>query len=456
MHKFTTNTSRLVRETVLGAILAIVLAAVHYAAYLLRFEGNPDAFHLETLRRTLLPFVLLKTGACVWFSVHRGWRRFATFHDLVAITEATTVGTLLIVLADHFWLVDRAVSRGVVIIDWGATLIAVCGLRSGSRSIHERYRHILTRRAKLRRALIVGADAAGEAILRAIKIGGRGPFDVVGFVDHDGRALGETVGGVSVVGRLDQLADLVRRHAASDVLLTSGILPGIRVRQVIDDCCELATRVSMLPSYEQLLSGEVAVKARDVSIDDLLRRDPVKLDDDQIHQWIEGRTLMVTGSAGSIGGEICRQLLQFRPERLVLVDRWENGQFAVEKQLRELAPNLRLEVRIADIADEARMKRLFAEYRPDVLFHAAAYKHVPMMEHNPGEAVKNNVLATKRLADMADEFGLQAFVLISTDKAVNPTSVMGACKRSRGALHSVTGGRIRVSVCHRPFRKRVG
>lgn len=429
MQRFTPQTIRFVRETVLATAIATVLAAIHYAAYLLRFEGQPDAFHLETLRRTLLPFVFLKTGACVWFSVHRGWRRFATFHDLVAIAEATSVGTLLNVLADHFWLVDRSVPRGVVIIDWGATLIVVCGLRSISRSIHERYRHMFTRHTKLRRALIVGTDTAGEAILRATKIGGCGLFDVVGFVDHDGRSVGETVGGVPVVGQFDQLSELVRRHAADDVLLTSGDLSGAQVRKVIDDCCASSTRVSMLPSYEQLLSGQVAVKARDVSIDDLLRREPVKLDDAQIHHWLKGRTLMVTGSAGSIGSEICRQLLQFGPARLVLVDRWENGQFAIEKQLRELAPHLPIEVRIADIADADRMMQLFAEQRPDILFHAAAYKHVPMMEHNPGEAVKNNVLATKRLADMADEFGLQAFVLISTDKAVNPTSVMGACKR---------------------------
>ena len=251
----------------------------------------------------------------------------------------------------------------------------------------------------------------------------------MGFVGLDDKHVGERLGGVPVVGRIDALAELVRQNAVEDVLITAGDLPGTRIRAIIEECSRQEVQVRMLPSYDQLLQGEFRVAARDVSIDDLLRREPVTLDTDQIHQWLQGRTLLVTGSAGSIGSEISRQLLQFKPARLVLVDRWENGQFQLERQLRELAPNLPIHVCIADIADRSRMERLFAEWSPDILFHAAAYKHVPLMEQNPGEAVKNNILATRNLADLADEFGLHAFVLVSTDKAVNPTSVMGTCKR---------------------------
>jgi FlaA1/EpsC-like NDP-sugar epimerase len=184
-----------------------------------------------------------------------------------------------------------------------------------------------------------------------------------------------------------------------------------------------------LPSYEQLLRQRVDLRPRTVSIEDLLRRDPVKLDMRGLHRWIAGRVLLVTGSAGSIGAEICRQLVQFEPGALVLVDRSENGQFYLDRELHESAPEVQRHVCVADVGDRRRMEQLLRQHRPEIVFHAAAYKHVPLMEANPGEAVKNIVCATRCLADLAEESGVSSFVMISTDKAVNPTSVMGACKR---------------------------
>ncbi|MCE9606337.1 MAG: polysaccharide biosynthesis protein [Planctomycetia bacterium] len=410
--------------------LALVLAAIHYGVYFLRFEGEPPAPFLVGLQESLLLVVALKTTALVWFGLHRGWGRFVTFHDLIALAEATTLGSLLIVLADHLWLTDRAIPRGIIILDWGTSVIVLCGLRSVGRSMRDRYRLLFARGSVAKRVLIVGANHTGENLLRSIHFNGRIAFQVVGFIDHDDHRVGELLAGVPIVGAIERACQLARSYSAEEILITAGEVSGQTVRRVVDDCRLQGIRVKMLPSYEQLINGQVAVKVRDVAIDDLLHRDPVSLDTAQIHQWLEGRTLMVTGSAGSIGSEVCRQLLQFAPAKIVLVDRSENGQFHVERQIRELAPHVPVEVRIADIADTVRMEQLFHELRPEILFHAAAYKHVPLMEQNPGEGVKNNVVATRRLADLADEFGLQAFVLISTDKAVNPTSVMGACKRT--------------------------
>lgn len=421
---------RLARDVLNVAVLGAVFAAIHVGAYYIRFDGAPESAHAATMHKTLAAFVALKIVTFVWFRLHRGWTRFVTFHDHILLAQATTAAGILIVLADRFWPLEQHVSRGVLIFDWGATLIVVCGARSLARSLHLAYRKLTAgNEARRRRALIVGVNDSGESLLRAVRLSPRAPFQVVGFVDIDGRHAGERLGGVPIVGTVDAIADLVRLHSVEHVLITAGDLPGARLRTVIQECVRQDVQVGMLPSYEQLLQGDFRVAARDVSIDDLLRREPVKLDADQIHQWLQGRTLLVTGSAGSIGSEISRQLLQFKPARLVLVDRWENGQFQLERQLRELAPNLPIHVCIADIADRPRMERLFAEWSPEVLFHAAAYKHVPLMEQNPGEAVKNNILATRDLADLADEFGLHAFVLVSTDKAVNPTSVMGTCKR---------------------------
>ncbi len=422
--------TRIARKLATITVLAAVLAAVHFGVYQLRFDGHIEPVHLDNLLHTIGFFLVLKAVAFVWFRLHLGWTRLVSFHDLVAIGEATTVGSLLIVLVDYLLLTDRSIARSIVVLDWGATLVVICGLRGLSRLVHERYRRLFRRPNSTRRALIVGTDRAAEAIIRAVKANGNSPHDIVGLIDHNKRYDGGLINGVPILGTLDRIHEIARRHDVEEILITSGDVPGVRLREIVADCRANKLRVSMLPSYEQLLSGQVAVKTRDVAIDDLLRRNQVKLDTDQIHQWLEGRVLMVTGSAGSIGSEVCRQLLQFKPSRIVLVDRSENGQFIVERQLRALAPQMSIDVRIADIADTGRIRQLFDELQPEVLFHAAAFKHVPLMEQNPSEGVKNNILATRNLADIAHEFGLQAFVLISTDKAVNPTSVMGACKRA--------------------------
>jgi FlaA1/EpsC-like NDP-sugar epimerase len=232
-----------------------------------------------------------------------------------------------------------------------------------------------------------------------------------------------------VLGTLQQTCELAQQHRVTEVLIAAEELTGKQVRELIEDSQRHNISVKVLPSYQQLLHGKVDLRPRTVSIEDLLRREPVSLDIHGLHHWIDNRVLLVTGSAGSIGSEICRQLLQFRPRRLVLVDRSENGQFFLERELKSMAPVCELTVSLADVGDTARMENLIATYRPDIVFHAAAYKHVPLMEHNPGEALKNIVLTSKDLADLAHRYEVTSFVMISTDKAVNPTSVMGACKR---------------------------
>jgi FlaA1/EpsC-like NDP-sugar epimerase len=198
---------------------------------------------------------------------------------------------------------------------------------------------------------------------------------------------------------------------------------------LVDEGNDAGVSFRVVPSYERLLHGSLDIRPRPVSIEDLLGRDSVELNIEQMHRWIDGNVLLITGSAGSIGSEICRQLLRFSPRRIVLVDIWENGQFHLERELRELAPDVEIEVCIGNAADMARMSGILRTHKPSIVFHAAAYKHVPLMEANPGEAIKNIALATRSLADLSERVGVDSFVMISTDKAVNPTSVMGACKR---------------------------
>jgi FlaA1/EpsC-like NDP-sugar epimerase len=276
---------------------------------------------------------------------------------------------------------------------------------------------------------IVGANDSGEALLRAIRRNPKLPYWVAGFIAEHETALQTQISGVPVLGVLEQTCPLAKQYEVAEVLIAAGELSGQQVRRLVDEGRQSGVSVKVLPSYEQLLRGNLHLRPREVSIEDLLGRDPIQLHLAELHRWIDDRVLLVTGSAGSIGSELCRQLLAFSPQRLVLVDRSENGQFFLERELRELAPEAEIEVCMGDVTDERRMENLFEQYRPEIVFHAAAYKHVPLMESNPGEGIKNIALATRTLADLADRSGVSSFVMISTDKAVNPTSVMGACKR---------------------------
>ncbi|MGC3972583.1 MAG: polysaccharide biosynthesis protein [Pirellulales bacterium] len=368
MDAYVRNPMLVARRAAILTGLALLFAGVYYTAYLLRFDGFPPAPFDAVLQTSIGLFVALKIAAFIWLGLHRGWGRFATFHDFVTIVEAATLGTFLLVIADRFWLAEAAVPRSVIILDWGGTLIVVCGLRSVGRSFRERYVRLFHRDDRSTPTLIVGAGHAGEALLRSIKSRSRLSYDVRGFVDGNLHRIGETIAGVPILGTLEQTCDIAVRLGVQEVLITAGGFPGTLVRSIVGSCGEKGIRVSMLPSYEQLLTGRLAVRPRDVAIEDLLRREPVTLDTAGIEQWLGGRTLMVTGSAGSIGSEVCRQLLQFAPKRIVLVDRSETGQFHVERQLRRLMPQAQIDVRIADITDARRMRRLFAEFQPEILF----------------------------------------------------------------------------------------
>ncbi len=442
----TSTQKRELRQLVASAAMSFPLfAATYYAAYLLRFAGELGPRAVEIFLTTLVWLLLVKWLAFVWFRLHQGWTRFVGFHDLLALAQATTCGALGVTLVDAMCLPSVTIPRSVILIDWGATLLIVGALRAMPRVLRNDAWLFASTRGPI--SLIVGADDSGETLLRAIRYNPALSYRVVGFIDDRSQAQGCRIGGVPILGKCDDLPQLAQRYAVEEVLIISGVLPGKKVRRLIENAAEHRFRVKVLPSYGQLLAGRVAVRPREVAIEDLLCRDSVELDLNSIREWLTGRVVMVTGSAGSIGSEICRQLLKLRPARLVLVDRAETGQFFLERELVQIATdcglsafnpqseirnpksNTIIDIRLADLTDHPRLESLFAETRPEIIFHAAAYKHVPLMESHCGEAVKNIVMATRNLADLAEEHHAQAMVMISTDKAVNPTSVMGSCKR---------------------------
>jgi len=421
---------RIGRVLPLLGLVAIVpiLMAIYYLGYWLRFEGQIGPAEWERFAGTVAWVVTVKTVFFWRFRVCRGWSRLVTFYDLVTLIQASTAGLLGIILVDRLFLNGPAIPRSVYLLDWGGPLVVLGGVRSAMRGFRE-WNGFWFLASGQTPVFIVGAGEAGGLVLRAVLRHAGLNYRVIGFIDDDPHRLGMRVDGVPVIGTLAQIPELARRYLVQQILVLQEELSGRQLRWLVEQSRQLDVEVKVLPSYCQLIEGRMTMRPRSVSIRDLLHREPVHLEMENLRKWIDHRVLLVTGSAGSIGSEICRQLLQFSPRRLVLVDRSENGQFFLGREIRELARGIDVDVCIADVLDKVRMQGIFEQHQPDIVFHAAAYKHVPLMEEHPGEAVKNIVVATRRLADVAQECGVEAFVMISTDKAVNPTSVMGTCKR---------------------------
>jgi FlaA1/EpsC-like NDP-sugar epimerase len=281
-----------------------------------------------------------------------------------------------------------------------------------------------------RNVLIVGAGEAGQMTARSLFRTPRGQLVPVGFLDDDDSKHGQQIEGLSVLGALQDLPKVLQQLQVDELIIAMPSAPGEVIRRMIDLARQVGLRYRTLPSLHEILSGQVnALGIREVKLEDLLRRDPVKLDTDKIVHSLSGRTVLITGAGGSIGSEIARQVAQVNPKLLILMGRGENSIYAVEQELRRSHPNVSLAPIIADVKHYPKLKWLFQTYRPQVVFHAAAHKHVPLMEANPDEAILNNVRGTQHVAELSLEYGVATLVNISTDKAVNPTSVMGASKR---------------------------
>ena len=421
---------------------AITLLALHAAifaiAYFLAFFVRND-FKIESW----LPIYLATVGGVIVVKLavfyflghcHASWARVA-FGDLTNLLWGATLSMLVLTSIDSLAISTGRlemprVQRSVILLDWACTILLIGGIRAVYRSVREELRPLFSGRPA-RSAIIVGANRSGELIARNLLAASQNPYFILGFLDDDPNLKHARVDGIEVLGNVDAAGFEVGRRRVDDVIVQSGTLTGKRFRRLFDECTAAGATVKVLPAIDELLDGQSDpshVRLRSVEIKDLLRREPVKLDDSAIRALIEGRTVMVTGAGGSIGSEICRQVLRFSPRRLLLVERGENALFLVEQEFSRLDPKPAFEPLVADVTDVQRMEQIFATYQPEVVFHAAAHKHVPMMEWNPAEAIKNNVVGTRQMAILADRYGVREFVSISTDKAVNPTSVMGCSK----------------------------
>lgn len=417
----------LLRQLVTLLVYVAVLALSYFGAYVLRSHEIPPE-RLPTFWQTLPWVLIVKVVMFLWIGNFLGWWRYVTFHDLASIFQASC-GAFAVIFAASFlspsWL---RVPSDIAGADALVTIFLLGGLRGSYRYLRERIRPMLVEN-DVPRTLFIGANESGAAISGRIHTDTRLPFHIVGMLDWNPANWHTTLGGTKVLGGLDDIRSLADKKKATQVLVMAENLSGEAMRDILRQCEAASLQVKVLPTIGGMLHGKAQLQLRDVEINDLLRRDPVHLDSVAIKRQLKGKTVLVTGAGGSIGSEICRQVLEFEPKALVLVEQAENNLFFVERELRAGGSKASIRACVADILDAPRIRSLFETHRPDVVFHAAAHKHVPMMEANVGEAIKNNVLGTRTVADIAHRQGVGCFVLISTDKAVNPTSVMGVTKQ---------------------------
>ncbi|MDP2759225.1 MAG: nucleoside-diphosphate sugar epimerase/dehydratase [Sideroxyarcus sp.] len=420
---------RLHPNTVIAMLHDVVAAAIAWwFAYLLRFNFDLPANFRHEMWSTVLWVVPLQ-GSVFWgFSLYRGIWRYASVADLRRILFAVIAATALIPLVLGLFRVQAIVPRSVLIID-PLLLLLVMG---GSRLLYRLWRENLLYgdfRLLGEPVLILGAGGAGVALAKDLA---RNPdWHQIGFLDDDPSKQGCTLNGIKVLGKLDTLPQWAERFGVRQVIIAMPSASHQERKRVIDLAGQIGIKALTVPAFDDLLSGRVSIsQLRAVELDDLLGRDPVQLDDAGLREQLTGKVVLVTGAGGSIGSELCRQIARFAPKQLVLYDAGELALYNIEQELNESFPQLAIAYLAGDVRDAVRLEEVFSECKPSVVFHAAAYKHVPLMERgNAWQAVRNNVFGTWQLAQCAQRHGVQKLVLISTDKAVNPTNVMGTTKR---------------------------
>lgn len=404
--------------------IALIVAA-NQAAFWLRFDG-PVPPTQQPYNLTLLPLlVVIRLAAFVPLRLHQGVWRYSSIWDLRNIIAGVGLSSAAFWIITHWLLGITVYPRSVFIID-GILLISLMGGVRLARRIYDASGH----RPDGRRVLIYGAGDAGELIVRDMLHNPSFHATPVGFVDDDHRKIGQRIHGVPVIGDRSQLPRILEEQAPDELLIAIPSADRQTLRAIVRTLEPHKIRITTLPRMHDLIGVRVEVdQIRQLKVEDLLARDPVGLDYAPVRQFLEGKRVLVTGSGGSIGSELCRQIAAARPSHLVLLERYENSLFQISNELAQSSPEVPCIPIVADITDARRLDQVFDQVKPQIVFHAAAHKHVPLMEANPCEAVKNNIRGTRLVAEAALRGGVERFILISTDKAVNPTSVMGSTKR---------------------------
>ncbi len=417
----------------------VVFAASLLLSFLLIHNMQIRRSWLNLYPPLLLFVIVVKLPVFGLFQQYRGWWRYVGISDLTGIMRASLVSTFIIValwfvmgyfepLRTHLPAGLERPLEGICMADMFATILLLAGLRTLIRLYFEEFRTVEA--VRLKRFLIIGAGDAGEELLRAIHRKPVAEYEVIGFIDDDPRKQGTLIHGLPVLGTVEELPKICEQRNIEEIAIAMPSATHQERRRVVQACSGTKIRFRTVPSITDIASGKLSVsQIRNVDINDLLGREAVELDLDLIEAFLKDKTILVTGAGGSIGSEMCRQVCNFNPKLLLLIEQAENPLFYMERELRKQFPEIPIKAIVCNITDKVRVEGIFAKYKPEVVIHAAAHKHVPLMELNPGEAIKNNVVGTQTVADAANNYGSTNFVMISTDKAVNPTSIMGSSKR---------------------------
>lgn len=416
------------QRLVLGTLILVdscIVAIVPLMALMIRFEGNIENYYMDKVFALMPMVILVRLVSFYGFGLyHRLWR-YASVNELLGICGAVTLSSVIILLWATFFHSD--LPKSIHLLSWFLTISFI-----GMNRLCIRVLKNIRRRSpgKYAKVLIIGAGDAGAMIAREIEHRYYQSKEIIGFIDDNSYKQKKMIYGARVLGGRQDIREMVLRHQITEIIIAMPSVEGEIIREILSECKQTDCNVKILPGMYELIDGKVTIQQlRNIDVEDLLRRESVKLDLHEIGGCIKGKRVLVTGAGGSIGSEICRQIARLSPEALILLGKGENSIYEIDRELTAKFLKLKITPVIADIRDSERIKRIFTTHEPQVVFHAAAHKHVPLMEMQAEEAILNNVFGTKNIAEAADRVGTEIFVMVSTDKAVNPTSIMGVTKR---------------------------
>lgn len=400
-------------------------------SFALRFDGDfikvfPS--YIDSVLQAAVVATIIKVGCFIFFKLYSSLWKYASIYEMISLLVAAFAGNVL--MFGYALLPNTRIPRSIFLIAFFTDAALIGGIRFAYRVMGKIKNGAFTYHKNYKRILVIGGGKAGAIVINELVRNPEMKSTPVAIIDDDRAKVGKKLHGVPVVGGRETIIWTVKLKRIDEIIVAIPSANKKEVNEILAECAKTCCKVKILPSVCQLIDGSVVMqKVRNVDIEDLLGRESVKIDLDEISSYFCNQVVLVTGGGGSIGSELCRQIAALKPGKLVILDNYENNAFEIQNELLGKYPELNLSVVIANIREKQRIDNIFKKYKPDMVFHAAAHKHVPLMEENPTEAIKNNVFGTLNMAECADKYGAKKFVLISTDKAVNPTNVMGATKR---------------------------
>ena len=426
----------LITKNLFVLILAdvVLLAISYFSAYVVRFEAHIGASELLVIKQTIVPILLCKLAVFYFFNLYRGMWRYTGIVDLLNVIKAVLVSSAIIITVLLMLSRFQGFSRSVFIIDAVFSLILIAGIRLVIRLLLSTTTFSLNKNGintnEHKKMIIIGAGDAGEKVAREIYDNPSMRYKIVGFVDDDKNKIGKHIHGIKVCGMVDDLKEIVKNEGVDEILIAAPSAVGKDMRRIVEICDSTKIPYKTLPGMGEIIDGKVSIKTiRDISYRDLLGRPPVRLENVKISEFLKNKCVLITGAGGSIGSELCRQICKYGPSLVILFDVGESNLYSIQMELKHVVTYLKYRAVLGRIQDKRLVDDVFRKYKPDVVFHAAAYKHVPLVERNPWEAVYSNIIGTDIIVKAAIAHKVDRFVLVSTDKAVRPTSVMGASKR---------------------------